>query len=489
MCGIAAIFHKKKKVSEDIYDALIQVQHRGQDAAGISTWNNSKMFLHKELGLVTEVFKKSDSLNLEGNLGIGHVRYPTAGRDDASEAQPFYTSNPVNISLAHNGTLTNSTELKTKLQKTNFCQFNTNSDSEVLLNLFAYELYKTNFKNLKNYHVFKALKNIFKYCDGGYAVVMLIAGIGLVAFRDPNGIRPLVLGKNKNSYMIASESAALKALDYNFLNDIKPGQAIIINETGELFKRQCIKRKIHRPCLFEFVYFSRPDSTIDSISVHKSRLRMGDFLGTKILKNYSNLSIDVVIPIPDTSRTSAMQVAYKLGAKYREGFIKNRYIGRTFIMPGQSIRKKSVSHKLSPIEIEFKNKNVLLVDDSIVRGNTSKKIIEMVRNNGAKKVFFASASPPIRFQNVYGIDMPATSELIAHNKSIKKIKNHIGADELIYQDLEDLKLSAIIGNPKIKQFEDSVFTGNYCTGGVTKNFLKELEKERSEKSRKILKNN
>ncbi len=483
MCGIVGIYHKQKDVSNDIYDALIQLQHRGQDAAGISTWNKSKMGLHKELGLVTEVFKQTDSLNLEGNIGIGHVRYPTAGRDNASEAQPFHTLNPVNISLAHNGTLTNSEEIKNILLKTNFCQFNTDSDSEVLLKLFAYELYKTNFKSLKKKHVFTALKNVFSQCDGGYAVVMLISGIGIVAFRDPNGIRPLVLGKNKNSYMLASESAALNALGYTFLNDIRPGEGIILDQNGEILKKQCIKKNIHSPCLFEFVYFSRPDSTIDSISVHKSRLRMGDFLGEKILNEFSHLNIDVVIPIPDTSRTSAMQVAYKLGAKYREGFIKNRYIGRTFIMPGNNIRKKSVAHKLSPIEIEFKGKNVLLVDDSIVRGNTSKKIIEMVRNNGAKKVYFASASPPIRFQNVYGIDMPATTELVAHNKSVKEVGNYIGADELIYQGLEDLKLSATIGNPKIKHFEDSVFTGKYCTKGVTGAFLKKLERSRLDSSR------
>ena len=480
MCGIVGIYHKKRNVSGDIYDALIQLQHRGQDAAGISTWNESKMELHKELGLVTEVFKKTDSLDLEGNIGIGHVRYPTAGRDNASEAQPFHTLNPVNISLAHNGTLTNSEKVKQKLLKTNFCQFNTDSDSEVLLKLFAYELYKTDFKSLKKKHVFTALKNVFNQCDGGYAVVMLISGIGILAFRDPHGIRPLVLGQNKSSYMLASESAALNALGYRFLYDVKPGEAIILDQNGKVSKRQCIKRNTHSPCLFEFVYFSRPDSTIDSISVHKSRLRMGDFLGQKILNDFSHLNIDVVIPIPDTSRTSAMQVAYKLGAKYREGFIKNRYIGRTFIMPGQNIRKKSVAHKLSSIEIEFKGKNVLLVDDSIVRGNSSKKIIEMVRKNGAKKVYFASASPPIRFQNVYGIDMPAINELVAHNKSTKEIGDYIGADELIYQSLEDLKLSATIGNPKIKDFEDSVFTGNYCDPFVTQDYLNQLEENRKD---------
>ena len=484
MCGIIGIYHKDKNVAGDIYDALIQVQHRGQDAAGIATWDKSKMSLHKELGVVTEVFKTNESLGLDGNIGVGHVRYPTAGCSDASEAQPFYSANPVNISLAHNGTLTNSEQIKTNLLKTHFCQFNTRSDSEVLLNLFSYELYKTNFRTLKHSHVFSALKSVYQQCEGGYAVAMLVAGVGIVAFRDPNGIRPLVLGKSGSSYMVASESAALSALGYSFVRDVKPGEAIIVSESGELLKKQCYKKSDHTPCLFEFVYFSRPDSTIDSISVHKSRLRMGDYLGEKILKEYDHLDIDVVIPVPDTSRTSAMQVAHKLDIKYREGFIKNRYIGRTFIMPGQSIRKRSVAHKLSPIEIEFKNKNVLLVDDSIVRGNTSKKIIEMVRNNGAKKVFFASAAPPIRYQNVYGIDMPATTELVAHNRTVKQVEKFIGADTLIYQNLDDLKLSAHIGNKKIKRFEDSVFTGEYCTGSVTKDFLKQLEVSRLDSSKK-----
>ena len=439
---------------------------------------------HNKGSAYIPVFKTNESLSLEGSVGVGHVRYPTAGCSDASEAQPFYSANPVNISLAHNGTLTNSDKIKGALLKTHFCQFNTQSDSEVLLNLFSYELYKTKFRTLKHSHIFSALKNVYKQCEGGYAVAMLVAGVGIVAFRDPNGIRPLVIGKSGDSYMVASESAALSALGYSFERDVKPGEAIIISETGELLKKQCYKKSDHTPCLFEFVYFSRPDSTIDSISVHKSRLRMGDYLGEKILKEYGHLDIDVVIPVPDTSRTSAMQVAHKLDIKYREGFIKNRYIGRTFIMPGQSIRKRSVAHKLSPIEIEFKNKNVLLVDDSIVRGNTSKKIIEMVRNNGAKKVFFASAAPPIRYQNVYGIDMPATKELVAHNRTVKQVENLIGADTLIYQNLEDLKLSAHIGNRKITRFEDSVFTGKYCTGNVTKSFLADLENNRVDSSKR-----
>ena len=481
MCGIVALFNPNENVANSIYDGLIQLQHRGQDAAGISTLNENKMHLHKDTGLVTEVFKSDKSkLNLIGNLGIGHVRYPTAGSNDVNDSQPFYTSNPVNITLAHNGTLTNSESIRKNLLKTHFCQFNTSSDSEALMHLFAYELYKTNFRKLNTSHIFKALKSIYEKCSGGFSVVALISGIGIVAFRDPNGIRPLSLGTKNKSYMIASESSALTALDFETVEDIKPGEAIILNENGELIRRRIVRKSSHTPCLFEFVYFSRPDSSIDDISIHKSRLRMGDFLGEKILKEYPKLNVDVVIPIPDTSRTSAMQVAYKLGVKYREGFMKNRYIGRTFIMPGQRNRKRSVKQKLNPIEIEFKDKRVLLVDDSIVRGHTSKNIVKMVKKCGAKKVFLASASPPIRHQNIYGIDMPATTELVAHKRSVKEIKKYIKADELIYQNLEDLKRSASIGNPKITEFEDSVFTGNYRVGNITKDYLVNLENTRSD---------
>ncbi len=479
MCGIIGLYHPTENVSGEIYDALIQVQHRGQDAAGIATWDNKKLFLHKELGVVTEVFKTNESLNLDGNIGIGHVRYPTAGCSDVSEAQPFHSSTPVDICLAHNGTLTNSDEMKKFLLDAQFCQFNTQSDSEVLLGLFAYELSKIKFDIINNKHIFKALKEVYKKCEGGFAVTMIVEGVGLVAFRDANGIRPLVVGKKDDgSFMVASESSALSALGYEFEYDVDPGGAVIISEKGVVEKSVCSDSVSHSPCLFEFVYFSRPDSVIDSISVHKSRLRMGDFLGAKILKEYSHLNIDAVIPVPDTSRTSAMQVAHKLGVKYREGFIKNRYIGRTFIMPGQSIRKRSVAHKLSPIEIEFKNKNILLVDDSIVRGNTSKKIIEMVRKHGANKVYFASAAPPVRHQNVYGIDMPATKELVAHGKTIEQVKLFIGADELIYQDIDDLRMAAHLGNPKIVRFEDSVFTGEYCAGKISEEYLSQLENNR-----------
>jgi amidophosphoribosyltransferase len=482
VCGIVAIYRSKENVAGEIYDALIQVQHRGQDAAGIATWDSKKLSMHKELGLVTEVFKTEDSLNLEGNIGIGHVRYPTAGCSDVSEAQPFYSANPVTVALAHNGTLTNSEDMKKFLLETHFCQFNTGSDSEVLLNLFAFELSQIKFSTLSNQHVFSALKKVYSRCEGGFAVTMIVGGIGIVAFRDSNGIRPLVLGKNGGgSHMIASESSALSSTGYVFERDVAPGEAVIISENGVLESLICSSNINHSPCLFEFVYFSRPDSVIDSISVHKARLRMGDYLGEKILKEFSHLNIDAVIPVPDTSRTSAMQVAHKLGVKYREGFIKNRYIGRTFIMPGQSIRKKSVAHKLSPIEIEFKNKSVLLVDDSIVRGNTSKKIIEMVRKNGAKNVYFASAAPPVRYQNVYGIDMPATKELIAHGRSVEEIRSFIGADELIYQDIEALRMAAHVGNTSIVRFEDSVFTGEYCAGKISEDYLQKLENNRTSK--------
>ena len=484
MCGIVALFSPNENVANTIYDGLIQLQHRGQDAAGISTLNDNKMHLHKDTGLVTEVFKSDKSkLNLVGSLGIGHVRYPTAGSNDVNDSQPFYTSNPVNITLAHNGTLTNSESIRKNLLKKHFCQFNTNSDSEALMHLLAYELYKTNFRKLTTSHVFRALKSIYEKCSGGFSVVALVSGIGIVAFRDPNGVRPLSLGTKKKSYMIASESSALTALDFETVEDIKPGEAIILSESGELIRRRVVRKNSHTPCLFEFVYFSRPDSSIDDISIHKSRLRMGDFLGEKILKEYPKLNVDVVIPIPDTSRTSAMQVAYKLGVKYREGFMKNRYIGRTFIMPGQRNRKRSVKQKLNPIEIEFKDKRVLLVDDSIVRGHTSKNIVKMVKKCGAKKVFLASASPPIRHQNIYGIDMPARTELVAHKRSVKEIKKYIKADELIYQSLEDLKRSASIGNPKITEFEDSVFTGNYRVGNITKDYLVNLENTRSDLSK------
>ncbi len=483
MCGIVGI-SAETNVAAEIYDSLLMLQHRGQDAAGISVCNNDdQLNSRKSMGYVRDVFQQRHMDKLVGNYGIGHVRYPTAGGAGKEFAQPMYVNSPYGISLAHNGNLTNSKQLGTQLFHAEMRHLRTDSDSEVLLNIFAHELGKQREIYPSEKNIFKAVTKTHIRCDGAYAVIALITGYGLVAFRDNNGIRPLSIGKRKDSLMVASESSALTALEFEVLSSVAPGQAIIINESGQLFKRWITRGSEHLPCLFEFVYFSRPDSNIDSISVHKTRLRMGDLLGEKVKNEYSKLNIDVVIPIPDTSRTAAMQVAYKLGVKYREGFMKNRYIGRTFIMPGQSLRKRTVKQKLNPIDIEFNNKNVLLVDDSIVRGHTSKRIIQMVKNSGAKRVYFASASPPIRFQNIYGIDMPATKELIAHKRSVNQIKKAIGADELIYQNLEDLKMAAHIGNPKIKEFEDSVFTGQYNVGTVTKEFLSSLEKSRLDTNR------
>ena len=479
MCGLVGLYQKKGEALQRIFDGLIQVQHRGQDAGGICTLQGNKINTHKELGLISEIFRNIDINLLGGNIGIGHVRYPTAGTDNVNEAQPFHTTNPINIALAHNGTLTNSEEIKTKLTKLNFCQFNTNSDSEVLLKLLSYELFKTNKNEFSNKDILDVLKRIFDQCQGGYAVIALISGIGLVAFRDPNGIRPLALGKNHNgSYLFASESSAITSLGFEVLKDVKPGEVIIINLDGSIEEKHLLKDMQHTPCLFEYVYFSRPDSTIDSISVHKSRLRMGDYLGEKIATQYSHLNIDVVIPVPDTSRTAAMQVAHRLGKKYREGFMKNRYIGRTFIMPGQKARKKSVKQKLNTIKKVFENKSILLVDDSIVRGNTSKQIIQMARDAGAKKVYFASASPPIKYPNVYGIDMPYVEELIAYNRTIEEISTEIGADKLIYQDLEDLVSSVRAGNNNIENFDTSCFNGEYITEGVSSKYLDNLKSNR-----------
>ena len=484
MCGVVGIV-SQTEVSPVIYDALTILQHRGQDAAGIATSTNNRFFLRKQLGLVRDVVRNQHILNLRGQMGIGHVRYPTAGSEDRELAQPMYVNSPFGISISHNGNLTNHEELRDSLVHKDLRHLNTDSDSEVLLNVFAHELQKQGSINPGSKEIFAAVKSLQKRVRGAYSVVIMINGVGIVGFRDPFGIRPLIVGSKESDligkdYMVASESTVLDSLGYDVIDDIKAGSAVFISSEGKMETESCINNPIPTPCIFEYVYLARPDAKIDKISVHKSRLRMGDFLGDKILNEYKNIDVDVVIPVPDTSRTSAMQVAYKLGVKYREGFMKNRYIGRTFIMPGQSVRKRSVAQKLNPIEIEFKDKNVLLVDDSIVRGHTSKKIIQMVRNNGAKKVYFASASPPIRFQNVFGIDMPATKELVAHNRTIRQIKNFIGADELIYQELGDLRLSASIGNPEIKEFEDSVFTGKYCDPFVTQDYLKQLEENRKD---------
>ena len=443
MCGIVGVV-AKSAVNQSIYDALTMLQHRGQDAAGIVTCDGTTFNQRKGNGMVRDVFHYRHMKSLQGNMGIGHVRYPTAGSSGPALSQPFYVNSPYGISLAHNGNLTNSDELRESLFRADLRHLNTDSDSEVLLNVFAHELQRLGELTPSSDDVFSAVSEVHKRCRGAYAVVALIAGYGMVAFRDPNGIRPLVIGKKPNKqdgydYMAASESVALDVQGFELIGDVKPGEAIFVDNNGELHTKQCAEHTQNMPCLFEYVYFARPDSIIDGISVYKSRLRMGETLAAKILKEHPNHDIDVVIPIPDTSRVSAQVIAYELDVKFREGLMKNRYIGRTFIMPGQSTREKSVRQKLNAIELEFRGKNVLLVDDSIVRGTTCKQIIEMARDAGAKKVYFASAAPAVRYPNVYGIDMPSVHELIAYNRTTEEICEKIGADWLIYQDLEDLE--------------------------------------------------
>lgn len=483
MCGIVGIVGRAN-VNQALYDALTVLQHRGQDAAGIVTCDTGKLFLRKDNGMVRDVFRTRHMRRLVGNMGIGHVRYPTAGTSSSAEAQPFYVNSPYGITLAHNGNLTNAKEIGEDLYRTDLRHINTNSDSEVLLNILAHELQTLGKLTPSEDDIFNAIAKLHKRCRGAYAVVAMLTGYGIVGFRDPNGIRPVCFGERETErgveYMIASESVALQALGFQLIRDIEPGEAVYINQQGELFTRQCAQNPQPNPCIFEHVYLARPDSIIDGISVYKARLRMGDKLADKIAREWPDHDIDVVIPIPDTSRTSALQLANSLGVKYREGFIKNRYIGRTFIMPGQSQRKKSVRQKLNAIELEFQGKNVLLVDDSIVRGTTCHQIIEMAREAGARKVYFASAAPPVRYPNVYGIDMPAAAELIAHDRSVAEIQKEIGADLLIYQDLEDLVATATEGNPSIEQFDCSVFNGKYVTGDINDAYLQKLEAVRND---------
>ena len=483
MCGIVGIV-SHSPVNQSIYDALTVLQHRGQDAAGIVTWGEDGLRQRKSNGLVRDVFRHRHMLRLSGNVGIGHIRYPTAGGSRASEAQPFYVNSPYGICLGHNGNLTNYDELAELLSKEDRRHLSTGSDSEVLLNVFAHELQnRVNGKPTPD-QVWAAVEAVHERCKGGYAVVALIVGIGIVAFRDPNGIRPLVLGGRTtdkgNEYMVASESVALDVLQFERLRDVKPGETVFIENDGTLHTREHHDAVRHTPCIFEFVYFARPDSILDNLSVYKTRLRMGEQLAGKIVRDFPDHDIDVVIPIPDTSRTSAVQVAHHLGTKYREGFIKNRYIGRTFIMPGQAERSKSVRQKLNAIDLEFRGKNVLLVDDSIVRGTTSRQIIRLAREAGAKKVYFASAAPPVRYPNVYGIDMPAASELIANGRSIEEIQELIGADRLIYQDLHGLVRSVRHDNSHITEFDTSCFSGEYVTGDVTEEYLDEVERRRND---------
>ncbi len=484
MCGILGLI-AQTPANQVLYDGLLVLQHRGQDAAGIATIDGNTFHLHKGNGLVRDVFRTRNMRALRGNAGIAHVRYPTAGSAiEHNEAQPFYVNSPFGIVLGHNGNLTNTEQLQQELFLEDRRHVNTHSDSEVLLNVLAHELqahstmrYRLDIKN-----IFDAVSGVHRRCRGAYAVVAMIAGYGLLAFRDAHGIRPLVLGSHQTDigteYLVASESVALDTLGFKYLRDIAPGEAVFIDFDGKLHSRQCAENPTLNPCIFEYVYLARPDSVIDGISVYETRLNMGESLADKITRVWPQHDIDVVIPIPDSSRPSALQLANRLGLAFREGFVKNRYIGRTFIMPGQAMRKKSVRQKLNAISVEFKGKNVLLVDDSIVRGTTSREIVQMAREAGARKVYFASAAPPVRFPNVYGIDMPSRRELIATGRSDEEICREIGADKLIYQDLDDLKAAVRKANPAIKYFDASCFDGDYITGDITAEYLDEIEAAR-----------
>ncbi len=483
MCGIIGIFGKSP-VNQAIYNGLTVLQHRGQDAAGIMTSDGRRVYLRKDNGLVRDVFQQRHMEALAGTIGIGHVRYPTAGCDSPAEAQPFYVNSPFGLALAHNGNLTNAEQLAGELFREDLRHLNTESDSEILLNVLAHELHAVSRLRLSPEDIFRAVGAVHQRVRGAYAVVALIVGVGLLAFRDPHGIRPLIYGRRQTDqgeeHMIASESVALDVLDFEVVRDIAAGEALFIDMDGRTYWRRCAPDVAHTPCIFEFVYLARPDSMIDGIAVHKTRLRMGEKLAAKIKREWRDLDIDVVIPIPDTSRTAGLQMAYELGLKYREGFIKNRYIGRTFIMPGQAQRVSSVRQKLNAIDLEFRGKNVLLVDDSIVRGTTSAQIVEMAREAGARKVYFASAAPPVRYPNVYGIDMPAASELVAAGRSEEEVCKIIGADRLIYQDLSDLIDAAHEGNPRITRFDASCFDGIYVTGDVDADYLARLEHRRND---------
>ena len=483
MCGVVGIY-ANSDVNLELYDALTVLQHRGQDAAGIMTCKDGHFYQQKGVGLVRNVFGTSDMRRLVGNTGIGHVRYPTAGSSGPALSQPFYVNSPYGVSIAHNGNLTNSDDLTRRLFETERPHLNTNSDSEVLLNVFAQELQNNGVYRLAPKDIFNAVRGVHQRCKGAYACVGLIGRHGIFAFRDPHGIRPLVYGQRKRNgnieHIVTSESAAVAVLGFKLIRDIAPGEAVFISNDGEFFAEQCADNPQLNPCIFEHVYLARPDSSIDDIHMYKARLRQGVYLAEKILRLRPDHDIDVVIPIPDTSRVAGQALAEHLGIRLREGLMKNRYIGRTFIMPGQEVRKKSVRQKLNVIEHEFKGRNVLLVDDSIVRGTTCRQIIEMARDAGAKKVYFASAAPPVRYPNVYGIDMPSPNELIAHNRTEEEIAEKIGADWLIFQDLEDLIEASREGNREIEQFECSVFTGEYVTGDVDEAYLNNVDAARND---------
>lgn len=485
MCGIVGLM-ANSMVNQAIYDALTVQQHRGQDAAGMMTWSEGRFLLRKSNGLVRDVFHTRHMKRLKGNIGIGQVRYPTAGSSSEAESQPFYVNSPYGIALVHNGNLTNSEQLVAELFNADLRHINTRSDSEVLLNVFAHELGKQG-HHLEAEDIFDAVRRVHRRCRGGYAVVSIINGKGLVAFRDPHGIRPIVFGRRETpegpEYMIASESVALDVAGFEMIRDLAPGEALFIDLERRLHTQRCLEGAKLTPCIFEYVYLSRPDSILDGANVYATRMRMGQKLAEKIRRDWSDHDIDVVIPIPDTSRTAALELALHLAVPYREGFMKNRYIGRTFIMPGQTQRQKSVRQKLNAIDIEFDGKNVLLVDDSIVRGTTCNEIIQMAREAGAKNVYFASAAPAVRYPNVYGIDMPVAMELIAFERSVEEVAALIGADRLIYQDLEDLKAAVSEVNPALGEFDCSVFDGHYITGDIDPEYLARLEIARSDASR------
>ncbi len=484
MCGIVGILDHQR-VNQQLYDGLTVVQHRGQDAAGIMTSDGKRVFLRKDNGLVRDVFHTRHMMQLQGTMGIGHTRYPTAGCDSRAEAQPFYVNSPYGIALAHNGNLTNSDQLREEIFRQELRQINTTSDSEILLNVFAHELRRCiadRQVQIGAPEVFKAIGNVMRRCQGAYAAIAMVVGVGIVAFRDPHGIRPLIYGTRRSSdgtaHMFASESVALDVLGYERIRDLQPGEAMMVDMGSVPHQARCHEHAKYNTCIFEYVYLSRPDSILDDVSVYQSRMEMGKRLGRKLQREWPDHDIDVIIPVPDTSRTAALEVAKELRVSYREGFIKNRYIGRTFIMPGQAERRKSVRQKLNAIEAEFAGKNVLLVDDSIVRGTTSSQIIELAREAGAKKVYFASAAPPVRYPNVYGIDMPSSDELVAHNRSVDEICARVGADWLIYQDLMDMEESVRMFNSKLVDFDTSCFSGEYVTGNVTADYLALVDSER-----------
>ncbi len=490
MCGVVAIL-SAGRCNFELYEALTVLQHRGQDAAGIVTSDGQRVYSRAGKGLVRDVFSATSLQEFEGSMGIGHVRYPTAGGNTEAECQPFYVNSPFGIALAHNGNLINANELGVKVFQGDRRQINTSSDSEIMLNVFAYELSTTMREahgDLKPEHVFQAVEKVYQRCKGAFAVTVLIVGGGILSFRDKNGIRPLIYGTREaddggQEFAFTSESVALDVLGFEVERDVAPGEAIFVDTQGNLHARQCASDAHSSPCIFEFVYLARPDSMIDKISVYKTRLRMGEWLGKRFLEHFPNHDVDVVMPIPDTSRAAALQLAHTIGVKYREGFMKNRYFDRTFIMPLQAQRKYSVRHKLNAIDLEFENKNVLLVDDSIVRGTTAKQIVRRAREAGAKSVYLVSAAPPIRYPNVYGIDIPSPEELVATGRNSRQICEQIGADYVLYQRLDDLVASVLTNNSEVIDFDTSVFDGKYVTGDVSKEFLSRLNSQRSDCTR------